>query len=1139
MLFALFLSLADVSIAQGRQSDKYAQSLWDIPSDIAPPQTGVKGENPQFESPSGLLFVTLQQYKEKCLPLPDNLSEVTSGNAYREGTYSAAAGIIKSAPNPCEASVELKLFLEGQKGEWTLGHFAGESKDMGLRVVFSALIQKYLIGMAVNPTLTIGIKLSSLVEEELKKRSSAAPIQAANEIFKKTRGMSRDGVDRTEADLKSKISSHEKNLDNLTVKYGQKLEGYRPKHPYNRLNPSTAWQIFFDKELEFAKQEAVERADILYEISSLEFQRGVLNQHRRPLLEKTCDEVIESLSRDCANAKKSDAASKPPEPPAGSPPAKPQGKDFSLLTDKDKSGLYNDLCRCACNPTVGGGSKYDPARGCVCSGVLGGEWRVPMVSSGECFDRAASAAGVDANKLGEQIYKDNYELYKKFIDEARSIIEEYLRPNPDKFQKKSEQSGIRSIGGYIQLAANISDNASIAQLLYARSPEGSVPMTYVGMVKEKNRRGDPDKALGLVRMAETFMPDRKASGETMNILAEFAIIMAKTSLNIVTDLEFDDGLYLLRKAADFYAAGKSSPLGETIQRLIGNFEKWREDWRIMKSEIPACMALIRDRRVCECDRINSEKITPASNSLTIYEFASADKWTVGTAVGSPRSIPEKNRILDPFKDALSRAKMQCAGNPAMSSMEMGKLTDYETRRFIEKSPYINQEDLKKSSASVICDTRAVKYAEKLLSSPGLCDCQQEKIKGILDTAMKYADPLSIEFSAEPEEVTVGGRVRLNMSIKGGKPPFSADMTGDYPYTQQSEARGFTIDYQARNIGANAFFVTVVDSCGDSDSKKVYLNVKAGKEKKADKKPESAQPTAGTSKPPEIAVYDPTKDANAGSSGSRKIDTAMVDQLGNDYRDGVKGGRRSDPKVDSKQAPVIQPESYSSSPGKPGGYSADGLSYDPYISDGSRNAGKDWQKWVKNKDGGYKDGGYKDGGYKDGGGSNQTKADCNPAEKQAAYKEGYTCGQKAKQNSNRMTSACLTMSQDYMNQDNKMKWGSCLYSGFDEGYRAGAGKTSGQASDGVMAELENRSTDNVHIFAEGQDNFGPQNKLAPNGKKTVSIKVPGGGGFVKFIAGRNGQKLAECRWEYTPASAGRVAVVKFSDPDRLACSTGMR
>ncbi|MBI5634439.1 MAG: hypothetical protein HZA15_13295, partial [Nitrospirae bacterium] len=961
---------------------------------------------------------------------------------------------------------------------------------------------------------------------------------------------------------------------------------------------------------------------------SLEIQRGVLNQYRRPLLEKSCDEMMASLGRDCAQAKKTDNVQKPPEPPAIS----------SSLIKADLNVLNGCLCRCTINPTIGVGATYDPkpwknaspscddARYGPCVGFGLGCWREHMRNDGECFEQCVAAAGAKPQEVKTEIYQTRFKAYNDFLGEARSIIEEYLAYKT-RFSQGKIYPGINRHS--IQLAGNFSDDASLGQILFAAAAPASSPSSYAEMVREKNRRGDPDRALGLVRSAESVMPDRKASGETTNILAEFAIIMSKASLNIVTEFEFDEGLYLLRKAAEFYKVGKSNPLGENIQRLIGNFEKWKEDWQILRSQIPVCQALIKDKRVCACDKLNSEKITPAANSLTIYEFASSEKWSISTANGTPRPLPEKDKIYKELKDTLSREKNVCANNPAMNTREMKDLTDYETRKFLEKSPYINQEDLKKNSAPVICDTRAVKYAEKLLSSPGLCDCQQEKIKGILDTAKKDERPLVIEFSADKKELSVGERVVLSLSIKGGVSPFSADMIGDYPYTQQSEARGFSINYQAEKSGTNTFYVTVVDSCGESDSRKVSLNVLPVKEKTVEKKPQddlkmtvsltadktqlkvyertyvylhvqnfkapytltwggyaqglgdqggkvpfvgapfpgtytvtadvtdaggrratagialtvigetTSKPpvktsTADVSKTPVPPVYDPTRDPNVGSSGSRNVDIAQVDQLGNDFRDTPKGPKQPDSKTDSKQAPVVQPDTYTSAAKKDPETTTEQNIYTqpPYPPVSNTYPGNNWGDPIKSGS----DKGYGSSKWDNKGSS---KVNCDAARKQAAYQDGFKCGQKARQNNGVIISECKTASQGHMNTDSQMGWGSCLYSGFDEGYRAGLGATAGQGGGDVMAELENRSGEYVHIFADGQDNFGPQNKLAPGEKRKVSIKVPKGGGYVKFIAGRNGQRLADCKWEYTPDSWTRVPVVKFSAPKSLTCTVGLR
>lgn len=104
----------------------------------------------------------------------------------------------------------------------------------------------------------------------------------------------------------------------------------------------------------------------------------------------------------------------------------------------------------------------------------------------------------------------------------------------------------------------------------------------------------------------------------------------------------------------------------------------------------------------------------------------------------------------------------------------------------------------------------------------------------------------------------------------------------------------------------------------------------------------------------------------------------------------------------------------------------------------------------------------------------------------------------------------------------------------------SGGTFNQPEKILTAELKNSSNQNVHIFVEEQDTFGQHNRISPNEIKKVNIKRPSQGGFIKFIAGRNGQILATCRWEYDPDTiSGRVPVVTFNEPNMLSCVTGLR
>jgi hypothetical protein len=95
---------------------------------------------------------------------------------------------------------------------------------------------------------------------------------------------------------------------------------------------------------------------------------------------------------------------------------------------------------------------------------------------------------------------------------------------------------------------------------------------------------------------------------------------------------------------------------------------------------------------------------------------------------------------------------------------------------------------------------------------------------------------------------------------------------------------------------------------------------------------------------------------------------------------------------------------------------------------------------------------------------------------------------------------------------------------------------------VMVEVvfENRSSQNAHIFVDGRDSFGPQNRLTPGQKRTVSVELSADG-RLKFVAGRNGQVLARGTWNGDPSDLSRYPVVRFAEDGSpaLLVTTGLR
>ncbi|MBI2263925.1 MAG: tetratricopeptide repeat protein [Armatimonadetes bacterium] len=90
---------------------------------------------------------------------------------------------------------------------------------------------------------------------------------------------------------------------------------------------------------------------------------------------------------------------------------------------------------------------------------------------------------------------------------------------------------------------------------------------------------------------------------------------------------------------------------------------------------------------------------------------------------------------------------------------------------------------------------------------------------------------------------------------------------------------------------------------------------------------------------------------------------------------------------------------------------------------------------------------------------------------------------------------------------------------------------------VVAIFENHSSQNVHIFAQG-DAFGPHNRLAPGEKREATVAVPSDG-RVTFYAGRGGQVLSQRVWSGDPDHLDRFPRVTFTERETLSVKTGLR
>ncbi len=637
--------------------------------------------------------------------------------------------------------------------------------------------------------------------------------------------------------------------------------------------------------------------------------------------------------------------------------------------------------------------------------------------------------------------------------------------------------------------------------------------------------------MGLVRAAEAAMPQKKASGETANILAEFAIIMAKASLNIVTDLEFDDGLSLLRKAAEFYEGGESTPMGWTIQGLIKGFQGWQENWRRIEREVPRCMGLIGESRVCECERLNRETITPASNAFVVYASASPQQWEISTATGQPRPIPAKDRLVSDLRQALERAKRGCVAQPAMRTPAMAQLSDYEVYKLVEKSPSTNREEFRKNAALPISDEQAIQKAEQLLSEPGLCDCERDRILAILRIAQEdfKVSKLQVDLTANRKFLELGETVRVSLLIKSGRKPYSYTLSGDLSARAQMDpSPGLVTDYIPKTAGAKTVEAVVTDSAGDTRRVSVSFEVRSRSE---------PAPTKGSgpaaSAPAFPPVYNPTLDPSVGDKG-KSLDLSSVDSLSSQFQETKQTAKKSDARTAGPPS-MAQSDTYTGrkqNEGKPDTASQP-LTYAPSgtgTSDATSGA-----RASTLLGGTY--------GPSTGASTAQTGKATTPSSTTSASAPSSPT-MSGSSSSSPTTSAPAVSSPTASASASTSPTTNAPSSSMPITSAPTSGtlpSSSASPAARLSAVYENNSDQYVHIFTEGES-FDPKNRLMPGERRTVSVTMPADG-RVKFISGRNGQVISAKFWNGDPGNLQRYPMVRFTKgmggKEELAITTTLK
>ncbi|MEJ5165849.1 MAG: hypothetical protein WHV67_02335, partial [Thermoanaerobaculia bacterium] len=497
-----------------------------------------------------------------------------------------------------------------------------------------------------------------------------------------------------------------------------------------------------------------------------------------------------------------------------------------VVKDK-KEEVFSCLCRCEIPAGVWGGYFPDPlpntSPACekpgICAAGNWGCYRFYPPIEGTCFD-SCTKSSVNGQDLRKEILSFIQKDFDALIKSARKIMEEYLKqPGLDKSSLKKEEL-IASI-----FNENLYDYKGIYDLV-KESP-------HLQKIKEKNKRGDPDKALSMVKEAEEIKrkyPYIDASG-LINIKIEFGIILAKAALYILPEMEFDEGLYMLDKALGFCGDEKGERVRE-IKDLKTSFLKWKDAWNVIKNETPVCLDFLKNKKICACEDLYKKKLEPPFNLFNIYIFASRDKWKIFDTSGTPVKIYPKEKIYNELKESMERARKECQNNPLLNTKEYRDLKNYQAYKTYESSSYTDKENLKKYVSSPICDTQALKIGEKILSNLDLCDCHRKEIEEIVKIAKRYVRPLEITFDINPKQINLNERAIIELKIKGGKPPYNNVLKGSLNLNMKNDpSPGFVYNWLPDKPGTHSFDLTVQDSCGEVFQKKISIYVKDQKERK--------------------------------------------------------------------------------------------------------------------------------------------------------------------------------------------------------------------------------------------------------------------------------------------------------------------
>jgi hypothetical protein len=315
---------------------------------------------PQLDNPAAKekikLETKLHLFSDQGFPLPNGYDHDPSGflDNFREATLTEAQDIINGVDDPCEASVDLKLFFDSHQGEITTGKIVEKSVTFAATLTESYFLHltglsffpKILAAVAINHELEIGwVKLGTDAYHEYSNWIAANEARVGFETFRNSRGWTKEQTDARLSKLRTEITVNYSKISDIKASAEKDLAAEYQKligQYGNEFNiPEAALQGYSNSIDKRNQQASGQIAELVDKVAELSIQEAILEQYREPIAMKTCDQA---LKKGLARVVKTN----------GGDPLINRGN----ISGRDPLGFLNCLCRSY--GTIGVGSVYEP-----------------------------------------------------------------------------------------------------------------------------------------------------------------------------------------------------------------------------------------------------------------------------------------------------------------------------------------------------------------------------------------------------------------------------------------------------------------------------------------------------------------------------------------------------------------------------------------------------------------------------------------------------------------------------------------------------------------------------------------------------------------------------------------------------------